>query len=342
MEAVAIFVQTASDIGHARRKAVHAANDIGFNDKAVDEIAIVTTELATNLVRHRTIHGKIIISSCERDGGTGIEILAKDRGPGIAAPHIATMDHWSSNGTSGCGLGAVKRLMDEFEIQSRHSPEAMETETSKIGTRITARKWLTLDRPPPKFVFSANSRPYLGETANGDSFFVREDEAGLLVAVVDGLGHGPEAAIASNAAVAYVRENPDRELQDIQRNLHRILSATRGAAVTLARIDFAEQHLTHIGIGNVATRVYPVGPSQLVTSRGIVGMGVLPHLRVNSMPWPKDGTLIVYSDGLSDQWDPSDASLQWNENVTAIGNSLMRKLAKSNDDATVVVVREAR
>ena len=160
-------------------------------------------------------------------------------------------------------------------------------------------------------------------------------------AVADGLGHGSKAAIASRRAIETVRQNVRSELEPLLGVLHRKLSGTRGAAITLVRIDLEERKLAHIGIGNVATRVYPTGTSQLVTLPGVVGMGELDRPRLNCMTWPKDGTLIVFSDGISAKWDPSDEATNWDNSVTVIGHNLMKAFGRSNDDATVLVVREA-
>ena len=70
-------------------------------------------------------------------------------------------------------------------------------------------------------------------------------------------------------------------------------------------------------------------------------MGVLPRLRVNEIAWPPDGTLIVYSDGLGAKWDLREIPSEWSGSVTAIGHYLMRNFGKSNDDACVIVAKEA-
>lgn len=339
MESVIFSVRTDNDVGHVRREVARMAGAAGLESKATDEIAIAVTELATNLVRHQTIDGELVVSEISHDARTGLEIIARDRGPGIADPGRAMTDRWSSKGTSGCGLGAVKRLMDEFDIQSQTSTDAG---SPPIGTVVTARKWVTTAPGPLQFVHSANSRPIPGETANGDGFFVHEQDGDLLVAVVDGLGHGPEANIASTAAINHVSANPTMELEKLLGELHSVLSGTRGAAISLLRISAAENRLSHVGIGNVATRLYPTGGSHFLTRPGIVGMGTYSRPRLTELPWPRNGTLIVHSDGLSPKWDIREFPENCTENVLSLGHKLMRDFADSNDDATVVVVRDTQ
>ncbi len=105
-------------------------------------------------------------------------------------------------------------------------------------------------------------------------------------------------------------------------------------------VSVPERRLIHVGVGNVAARVYPVGGSQLMTRPGVLGMGSLPKLRVNESVWPEGGTLLIYTDGITGQWDLREQSPDDVESPTSIGHYLMRNFAKSNDDATVVVATE--
>jgi len=225
--------------------------------------------------------------------------------------------------------------MDEFDIRSSLQG-AMEG-----GTLVTTRKWVA-DAVPQRFVTSANSRPCTGETDNGDTWLVEEDAEGLLVAVADGLGHGAAAASASQAAIEHIRKRRGIALDGLALELHDVLRGTRGAAVTVVRLSLEARRVSHVGVGNVEARVYPVGRARLLARPGIVGMGPPPRPRVNEIDWPADGTLIVYSDGLSAKWDLRETPPAAFESPAALGRHLMAGYARSNDDATVVVAREAR
>lgn len=88
------------------------------------------SELATNILKFAG-HGTLTVCVIQERGRSGVEILAEDRGPGIADVEAALRDHFSTSGTLGLGLPGVRRLMDDFEIAS----------SLGAGTRVRARKW---------------------------------------------------------------------------------------------------------------------------------------------------------------------------------------------------------
>lgn len=329
-----------ADIGHVRREVQRIATEIGFDTAMVAELAIVATELATNLVKHHSADGKVMVSVLGPDGGEGIEIVSADRGPGIRDVPAALADHHSTKGTRGCGLGAVRRLMDEFHIHSQVGSESPnDRHIPPAGTVITTRKWVGAPRIARHLVYSVSSLPHPGETANGDAFLVHEDEHGVLLAVADGLGHGPNAAKASQRAIAYVRDRTGRDLGQLFVELHETLHNTRGVALTLVRLCVPEGILVHAGIGNVEARLYSGEPSILLTRPGVLGTGPAPRPRVNQIPWPTGATLIVHSDGISKKWDFNETPGVLECHVSTVCHYLMRDYARSNDDATIVVAR---
>lgn len=117
------------DAGAARRAARALALRLGFDEAGAEAVALSVTELATNLLRY-AVEGEIALAAVEGARGPGVQIESRDRGPGMADVGRAMEDGYSTGGGLGGGLGAVRRLMDEFEIAS--GPE---------GTRIVARAW---------------------------------------------------------------------------------------------------------------------------------------------------------------------------------------------------------
>ena len=107
------------------------AQEIGFDSAAVQMIRTAVSELARNIVKYAE-SGVITVKAITESDRSGIEVLCSDRGPGIENIARALDDHFSSSGTLGLGLPGVKRMMDEFEIQS----------TPGTGTDVTIRKWL--------------------------------------------------------------------------------------------------------------------------------------------------------------------------------------------------------
>ncbi len=118
---------TAWSVMQARK----AATTIGFDEVLCQMIATAVSELANNIVKYAG-GGEILIDRVDDGGRIGIEVAARDRGPGIEDIRQAMADHYSSGNTLGLGLPGVKRMMDDFEIIS---------EPGK-GTTVTVRKWL--------------------------------------------------------------------------------------------------------------------------------------------------------------------------------------------------------
>ena len=119
-------------IARARRAARALAEAIGFHPLVTACVVTSVSELATNLFLHATRGGAITLVPIERNGETGIEVIAEDRGPGIPDVKLAMQEGFSTGDGMGCGLSGVRRLMDELEIES----------TVGVGTRVVARKWL--------------------------------------------------------------------------------------------------------------------------------------------------------------------------------------------------------
>ncbi len=120
------------DIVEIRRRAKQKAEALGFHSAKVYRIVIAVSELAHNLLFHSHFGGTIRVATVREEGRTGIEIVSADRGPGIADIDLAMQDGYSTNGGLGSGLPGVKRLMDEFTIQSQVG----------TGTTVAARIWL--------------------------------------------------------------------------------------------------------------------------------------------------------------------------------------------------------
>ena len=118
---------TAWSVMEARK----AAKAIGFDENICQMIATAVSELANNIVKYAG-SGEILMTRIIAGSRMGMEVIARDRGPGIEDIQKAMADHYSSGGTLGLGLPGVKRMMDEFELTSAPGK----------GTTVTIRKWL--------------------------------------------------------------------------------------------------------------------------------------------------------------------------------------------------------
>ncbi|WP_244299007.1 SpoIIE family protein phosphatase [Streptomyces viridochromogenes] len=151
--------------------------------------------------------------------------------------------------------------------------------------------------------------PYAGAEFSGDAWtWVRSGDLVTLM-LADGLGHGPEAARASSAAVAALHRWAHLGPAESLRQLHDALKGTRGAAVALAQLDLRAGRLRFAGIGNVGARLRTGGTWHPLLSRpGIVGVHRPATLRAEEAGWTGDPLLILHTDGLPSRWTPpSDA-----------------------------------
>jgi len=113
-----IPIDESHHVGIAIRKVSKLAEELGFSEKELSETLIVVSELANNLIEHEAIEGKIICSLNEEGTKKYIQIISEDKGPGIANVETVMEDGYSTSGTLGIGLGAIKRLMSDFRLTS--------------------------------------------------------------------------------------------------------------------------------------------------------------------------------------------------------------------------------
>lgn len=125
-----VRIRSDSDIVHARQRARSLARQLGFRSSEATLISLAISELARNMLRYAQ-EGEIILTPLNRREVNGIEVVARDRGPGIPDLSLAMQDGFSTSGGLGLGLPGVKRLMDEFEINSKLGH----------GTIVIAKKW---------------------------------------------------------------------------------------------------------------------------------------------------------------------------------------------------------
>jgi serine/threonine-protein kinase RsbT len=128
---IRVSITSEDDILTARQQARSLAVKLGFWSVEQTFIAIAVSELALNILQYAG-KGEIILSTSENPATQGINIIARDEGPGIADTELAMQEGYSTSGRPGLGLPGVKRLMDEFELVS---------EIGK-GTTVTRKKWV--------------------------------------------------------------------------------------------------------------------------------------------------------------------------------------------------------
>lgn len=333
---VRVAMDDVSQIGRARRVAMAMATDLGIRADVTGNIGLVATELATNLVRHAR-DGAIMVRPLIESQRRGVEMLAVDKGPGIRDINAAMRDGYSTAGTAGTGLGAVRRISSEFDLYS-----AVDS-----GTVLMVRLWDPSSQRPRatadgSYAVGAVCVPMSGESECGDAWVVEQRESAVLVTVVDGLGHGHEAAVASSEALRVVREMADAASPaDIVHAAHGPLRATRGAAMAVATIDRRLSTVQFAGIGNIVGTILGTSSTKSMASHsGIVGHQMR-QVRQFSYEWPARGYMVLHSDGLSARWRADAYPGLIGHDPAILAAVLHRDFARSRDDATVLVVHDA-
>jgi len=334
-QTLALPVSESSQVGEARRIASALADRAGFDEVGRGRVALVATELAGNLARHAQ-RGELVISVLRVGASAGVELLSIDRGPGVADFARCLVDGYTTAGTPGTGLGAVARHSDEFDAHS----------TPGQGTVLVARLWAakeTPSRPGGSLEVGAICLPVAGEQECGDAWGAIEPAPGrTLLMVADGLGHGPLAAIASDAAVASLRAGagPGSNPPDAIRDAHRALKGTRGAAVPVALVDHEARQVRFAGVGNItATVIGPDARHGLVSHNGTVGLEVR-KVQEFVQPWVPGSILLMHSDGLTSQARLERHSPLASRHPAVVAGVLYRDFARARDDATAVVARD--
>lgn len=334
---ISVPVTEVSQVAEARRAAVALAEQNGFDSDATGRVAIVATELATNLVKHGQGGNVISASFDATGGGVGIEIIAVDKGPGIADVGASLADGLSTAGTAGNGLGAIQRQSQSFEIFSQREHGTV------VVSRILAKK----PTSPSKAMASmprwgAICVPFPGETVSGDAWSVRADESNQTMMVIDGLGHGPHAATVATEATRLFNRYWRDEPAEIVRALHAGLRATRGGAVAVVRVEPMANRVVCAGVGNISGSILS-GDGQtrrMISHNGIIGHNAR-NIQQISYPLekPSEATIVLHSDGIGTSWSAASYPGLLRMPPILLAAVLYRDFKRGRDDATVLVTR---
>lgn len=332
---LSLTVTDGSQIADARRAAAGIARDIGFDEGSQGRVSIVVTELATNLIKHGG-GGHILVGICEQPGGgSGVEIAAIDKGPGIPNLGAALADGVSTAGTAGNGLGAIKRQSCTFEIFSRVGQGTVVV--ARVGDGRRGSKAIESSIPP----WGALNVAMPGESVSGDGWSIHHDERGCTLMVVDGLGHGPDAAKAATAAMRLFEKHRGASPAETLQAIHAGLRATRGGALAIARVEPGSRQVVFAGVGNIVGSI--VSPDaqmkRMMSHNGTVGHNAR---RIQEIVYPLDdvrSTIVLHSDGLSGSWSIGSYPGLASQHPSLWAAVLYRDFARGRDDATVLVAK---
>lgn len=193
------------------------------------------------------------------------------------------------------------------------------------------------------FEWAAKGRPLPGEQVCGDRpIAVQVNRTGALIGVLDGLGHGAEAARAALCGVEVLRDSCAEPLDVLFQRCHRAMADTRGAAMTLAQIDFPSSTLRWVGIGNVSANLVSKKPGGVEVRASARLVGGIVGYRLPEIIKPQDASirpgdlLVIASDGITD--DHLD-DIDFAASAFVIAEQILSRHSKDNDDALVLTAR---
>lgn len=323
----------------------------GASDLERSVVATIVSELGSNMLKY-AVRGTVELERLRSGDGPGVQITARDAGPGIADVALALTDHYSSGRTLGLGLPGVRRMADELEIVS----------TPGGGTTVHVRKrWTGPSREgerdvaePPltgagaSWSAAAVLRPRPGQRLGGDHVAIVDRGDRVLIGIFDASGHGPAAHALGRELVVRLRERfatatePD-DVAALAHALHEQCVGTIGAAVGLAVLDPERDEFRYLAVGNVRAAV--VGAHRFV---GVSRDGVLgrrwPTPFVQRAPLRPGDLLLLWTDGLPSALVGSVAAAARPSTVgavapAALAERLVAAHAKPLDDAACLVAR---
>lgn len=317
-----------ASVALAREQVRAEAARVGLPPTELAKLVLVVSELGHNQLVHAR-GGVIAITEVERDGVVGLEVIAADRGDGIADPTRALRGGPSGSGSLGAGLAGVLGLADEVDFDVR----------LEDGTCIRARKFASSVRRRRQL--GILGRPHPGERCSGDHAAFVRTATSLVLCVADGLGHGPDAREASDAAIRCFHDNAERDGDQILEACHHALTRTRGAAMAVARIHEPAGAFTCAGVGNVST--YVCGPGESHRHEGSAFVVGIPSAarrpRVSHGSLASRDVLLMHSDGISSRATLDGRLDLLREHPIIVAHALLTEFARDDDDVLVLVAR---
>ncbi len=196
----------------------------------------------------------------------------------------------------------------------------------------------------PGFAWGVAARALPGQAISGDLHLVKPVDEGVLLAAVDGLGHGEEATAAARIALSILERHAGDSIVSLVQRCHVALARTRGVVMTLALLDLLTETLTWLGVGNVEALLLRADPAarpvgvRPILRNGVVGF-LVPELRAESVPIASGDQVVFVTDGIragfAQGWQPSEGPQQ-------VADRILERYFKGNDDALVLVAQYVR
>jgi anti-sigma regulatory factor (Ser/Thr protein kinase) len=328
-----IPVTESSQVGEARRAVLRLAAERSLDETVAGRLALIVTELGTNLARHAK-GGRLLVGCMASPEGCQVELLSIDSGPGMLDVNRCLRDGYSTGSTPGTGFGAVQRLSTDFSVFS----------VVDKGTVILSRVWAPASSSPnalsprARFAHAGICLAAPGETISGDAWDLRIADGKATVIVADGLGHGPGAADAAAEAIRAFQSSAGSPAVILER-AHPLMRSTRGAAVAVAELDTRADVVVFAGAGNISGRMISgIADRSLMSQHGTLGVQIR-KLQDVTYSWPEHSLVVMHSDGLTTRWNLDDVGGLLQCDPAVVAGWLVRDHTRGHDDVTVVVLK---
>lgn len=318
-----------------RARVMSVAHRLGFSEVVCQNIGLVATEMASNLVKFAGGHGSVQL--WQQPGGV-LDLFALDFGPGIADVDAALVDDHSSVGTLGKGLGSIQRLSDEMMIYSRcpdHSPSRKWTGVALLArfhSRTAVDDWTA---PAQVGLYS---RALTDDRYNGDIVYLQRTDHALRWLHLDALGHGriAQETIEHLGSHLHADAAPEQMLRDADRQL----TGSRGAVAIAGELRFDESHFALVGIGDMhahAVRAPRHEADTLFFAPGVLG-------REHKQPttyqeaFEHRGLVITASDGIRRNWHEESFPGLLEQHPQLIAYVLGSIMGRMSDDQSLCAI----
>ncbi|MDH5512206.1 MAG: SpoIIE family protein phosphatase [Gammaproteobacteria bacterium] len=317
-----------------RSKLRAVSRRMGFSDLKREHMELVCNEMVTNQNKYAEGNGLVQIWEIT-DPTPALDLFAFDYGKGILNVRAAVQDGYTTAGTMGKGLGAIKRLSSLSEIYSLPVEHAGDCDWH--GTAL----WSRFYRKDPEFEYchdlGAYTRAYHDSTFNGDLIQLRSGTTRTRWLHMDGLGHGREAAEVVEGIGDFL--DAETPVDGLMQRLSTLLQGTRGAVAMICEVDHGTQAMTICGVGDMVAHLISRGEKKAIS----FSPGVLGHahrsLETYNFPFPDQALLITASDGLRRSMTLRTFPELWRLHPQLIALVLGQVMGRHNDDRSVFSIR---
>ena len=178
----------------------------------------------------------------------------------------------------------------------------------------------------------------MGERVSGDAVVIRPLEHGLFCAIVDVLGHGPEAHDLTHVIEGFLERHATNEVSGLMTRIHQRLKGTRGAAVGLCAVDSATGSIDYVGIGNTTIRRFGASETRLVSRDGVLGQNMRTPL-LQSLDLESGDLLLLCTDGISERFTPAEYPGLLHHAPKDVVRIVLERFGKGHDDAACIAIR---